>query len=111
MDIRKTLQGPAAVLSLSGPLVDEQIGPLDAAIGACVDEGRLHILLELSHVPFVDSAGLEKLVSAASDLGHRGGNLCIAGLNETCNDILLATRLYSLIQVFPDIDSSLGNLL
>jgi len=110
MDVRKTIQGPAAVLSLNGAMVGDQLSVLETEVQLCLDSGALHVLLELSHVPFIDSAGLERLLATAAELGRRGGGLCIAGLNDTCSDILAATRLSSLIQISADIDSALRSL-
>ena len=96
---------------MQGPLVEEELQVLEKEFDRCVDSGAFRIALEMRQVPFIDSAGLEKIQSIVSDIGKRGGDLRVAALNDICRDIFRCTRMESFVQVFPDRESAVRSLL
>ncbi len=111
MEVLKTIQGSVAVLDIEGAVVGDELGELDLALDECVNGGLHRIVLGLRQVPFIDSAGLERIQNMVSDLGKRGGDLRVAMANEVCKDIFLATRMDSFIQVHDDRESAVRSLL
>ena len=110
MEVTKSEQGAVAILSVKGAIIDEDLDTLDGKFAECVSEGRLKIVLDLESVPFIDSAGLEKIQETVSDLGKRGGDLCVSSLNDVCGDIFVTTRVDSLVQVFDDLEAATRSL-
>jgi anti-anti-sigma factor len=111
MNITRSQQGAVTILSLQGPFVEDDLPVLDREFDRCVDSGAFRLVLEMRQVPFVDSAGLEKIQSIVSDIGKRGGDLRVCSLNEVCNDIFLCTRMESFVQVLPDRETAVRSLL
>jgi anti-anti-sigma factor len=110
MDVTRSQHGAVAILAVQGPLTIDQIDVLDAEIDACVESRMVKIVIDLAQAPFIDSAGLERLHTLASDLGKRGGDVRVSSLNEVCRDIFHATRLESVVQLFADNDSAVSSL-
>jgi len=110
MEVSRTQQGPVATLGLKGPLVDEDLEALDRQIGECTHSGLFRIILDIGGVPFIDSAGLEKIQEIVSEVGLRGGHVCIASPNDVCRDILTATRMDSFVLVFQNRESAFRSL-
>ncbi|MFC1735397.1 STAS domain-containing protein [Candidatus Hydrogenedentota bacterium] len=111
MKIVKSQQGAITILSVSGPMIDEELTELDVFMDTCINSGTLRIVLELREVPFIDSAGLQKIQGIVTDIGKRGGDLRIAALNDICRDIFAATRMESFVQVSEDRESAVRGLL
>ena len=111
MKIARSQQGAITILAVSGPMIDEELTELDVTMDSCINSGNVRVVLELREVPFIDSAGLQKIQSIVSDIGRRGGDLRIAALNEVCRDIFAATRMENFVQVAEDRESAVRGLL
>lgn len=111
MEITKSHRGSVKVLSLSGALIGKDCDPLEAELHECLDSENFKIVLEVEQVPFVDSEGLDKLLAIAFDLNKRGGDARVAKPNDVVKDVLKATRVDTLIQVFDDIEEAVKSLL
>jgi anti-sigma B factor antagonist len=69
------------------------------------------LILDLSEVPYVDSAGLGSLVRAQVSRQRAGRRLALAGVNERARALLQMTNLESLFQIFPSVDAAASKLI
>ena len=106
MELEREQHGIVTVLSLRGAIDIEATKVLLPEVMRCKSAGLFQIVLEMRDVPAIDSVGLETIQSLAADLGRRGGDLRLAAVNEICRDILTATRVESLVQVFSDLENA-----
>ena len=67
-----------------------------------IDLGRNQLLLDLSHVRYVDSAGLGEMVQALVAATNRGGALKLLHVTDRLNDLLILTRLLTVFNCFDD---------
>ena len=95
-------EGPVTVLALSGPMVEEELGAFSALLGNLMQQGKRRVLLDLSAVLFVDSAAMELLLDASSELAGAGGALKIGGVSDVVSDAFAATRLASHVEIHKD---------
>jgi anti-sigma B factor antagonist len=91
--------------------VDETLKDFDTHLEECLGAGAIRLVIDIAQVPFIDSAGLERLQQVVSDLGRHGGDLRVAAPNDICSDIFLATRMENFVQVLPDKEAAIGSLL
>jgi anti-sigma B factor antagonist len=92
-----------AVLEVEGSVtLGEATGRLRQAIRALVDGGDRRIILDLSKVPFMDSAGLGELVGAYTTVKRHGGEMKLVGVTARALELLQITRLSTLLESFPD---------
>ena len=110
MELSQTKQGTVAIISIQGAIVDEELESLGSVIDECLSYGAPKIVLDLSEVPFIDSAGLELLLDLVSRAGKLGGEIRLAAVNEVCRDIFSATRLDNFFQLFEDASSALRSM-
>ena len=66
------------------------------------------IIVDLSDVSYIDSAGLAALIQAMQKVEGYGGKFMLAGLQETVRSIFEISRLDQVFQIFPDADSALA---
>ena len=67
-----------------------------------IAEGRSLLLINLSEVPYMDSAGLGVLVSGLKNANRLSGDLRMWGLQDEVKSIFELTRLNKVFQIFDD---------
>lgn len=95
------------VLAPESSITYENGSEIEKCIQDAIERNKTDIILDCRHVGFLDSAALEVLVQAHTELISGGGTLKIIGLNEVCRDILLATRLITLFFVYKDMHEAM----
>lgn len=100
-------EGSSGVLRLTGPLVGESVPDFYNAIRR---ESVPTVILDMSGVPYVDSAGLGSLVSAYVSRHKSGQRTVLIGLNERIVHLLELTRTAPLFLVFPNLEDALEAL-
>jgi anti-anti-sigma factor len=65
------------------------------------------MVLDFKAVSFIDSQGLELLLAIHDVVVGSGGVVKIVGLNAVCRDILVATRMINLFQVYGELPEAL----
>ncbi len=73
------LEGEIAVVEVSGWVEISTAPDLRDTLISLIDEGRLHLALDLSATEFIDSTGLGVIVGLLHRLRSRDGSLAISG--------------------------------
>ena len=102
-------QGAVDLIHLDGPLTQENVEQLQETISAGLGGGLPMIVLDMTHVPLLDSAGLEALLDAEEAVSRRGGILKLAGLSPLCQEVLRITDVGSHFQCFGETKSAVGS--
>ncbi len=98
------------VIKLSGELTADQI---DAFRRSCQDRFEAdirHVVLDLEHMTFIDSAGLEALLWIIDETSSRGGQLRVVNPDVTVSKILEISRLDRRFNVHDTIESAAKSL-
>jgi anti-sigma B factor antagonist len=95
--------GEVSVVDLRGRItVAEGNIMLREIVTELVQHGNTRVLLNLQGVEYVDSAGLGELVRTHTTLQKEGGQLKIVNLNPRVQELLNATRLNKVFEVYKD---------
>jgi anti-sigma B factor antagonist len=81
------------VVELGGEFTTEFISFFEDSIQNVLSRGQTGLVLDLSNVAFIDSAGLEALLTLRDRCTEGGKSLKLAALEENCTKILEVTRL------------------
>ncbi len=96
------------VLAPEGAL-DLHVSPsLRESLNAIIDQKPPRVVVDLKHVPYVDSSGLAELIAAMQRLEGQGGLLMLAGVQEPVLTILEGARLAQYFLMFPHVDAALA---
>jgi anti-anti-sigma factor len=111
MKIDHQTYGTVDVCMPMGPLVDEDAERvrqhlLDRAGGA-----NPRFVVGMEEVPYVDSAGLEGLLTVAEALRARGVRLKLVGVSPACREAFEITGLASGFQFFETIEDAVRSFL
>ena len=97
----------STVLKLSGHLIGQAAPDVKARLKRLVEEGHNHLVVDLTLVPYTDSAGLAALVSGLKAAREAGGTLDLVGLDGQTLKVFRLTLLDRVFEHHPDLDSAL----
>lgn len=101
MTIEERQAGEVTILALAGKLtLGEGERLLKDRISSVVRDGPKQLLLDLSEVPYVDSAGLGELVRTYTAVNRNGGQLKLLGLAKRIRDLFALTKLLTVFEIF-----------
>ncbi|MCY4121403.1 MAG: STAS domain-containing protein, partial [Acidobacteria bacterium] len=94
MQIEERRTGDVTILALMGKLtLAEGRDLFKDKVGDVVQAGHNKLLIDLTEVPYVDSAGLGELVRTYTAVNRSGGQLKLLGLAKRIKDVLALTKL------------------
>ncbi len=103
--------GGTAVVSLAGKvMLGEESTKIEALVRQLVGGGRLNIVMDLSGVTHIDSTGIGRFIACLSQVRRAGGKLRMAGAVGQVRDAFRVTRLDTVFQFEPDVETALKNL-
>jgi anti-anti-sigma factor len=92
-----------AVVELQGELDSDSIELFQKTITDIIDVRKAGIVLDMSDLGFIDSAGLEQLLWARECCNENNCQLRLAGLDETLMKILEVTRLENQFECYEEL--------
>jgi anti-sigma B factor antagonist len=102
--------GEVVIIDVEGKIL---FGEGDTEIKQIVDDllkkGNKKVLLNLTHVPFLDSAGLGEIIRCFTALRRNGGSLKLLSPNRRIIDLLNITNLLTVFDWFSDESSALAS--
>jgi anti-sigma B factor antagonist len=95
-------QGAVDVVKPGCPLNDDAVSRLQETLAGLAFAGQPMVVLDMSQVPLVDSAGLEALLDARDLLRESGGTLKLAAVSPLCADVLRIAGISQLFETYHD---------
>ena len=107
LQITENQQGGVTVLTLAGELT---LDDGDLAFGRYVDQmvtaGQRQIVVDLSQVRYIDSAGVGMLVAESKRVSQGGGAMRLARLTARSHHLLAMLKLKLVFEIYDDIESA-----
>src|SRR5512138_2199604 len=98
-----------SVLRVSG-YVDTTTSPeLERRMQALLREKRYHIVVDLSRVEYISSAGWGIFISEIREIREHGGDLKLAGMVADVREVFDLLEFENILQAFPDADLAVGS--
>ena len=102
MNISQRTVQKVCVLDIDGPITlgadgSEKLGD---KVRSLLQSGEKQVLLNLSGVAYIDSAGLGELVNAFTTVKKQGGALKLVGVTKKLKDLLVITKLATVFDSF-----------
>ena len=109
MQLDERMAGDVVIITVTGDITLNKGGDvqLKDKVQSLLQQGRKNLLIDLSNVSYVDSAGLGELVHAYATTKNRGGALKLLNVTKRLKDLLVITRL---LTVFDTHDSEAAAL-
>ncbi len=102
-------QGAVDVVKPMAPLCHDNAGDLIETVNVRLSKGQPMVVLDMSEVPLIDSAGLDSLLDVQESLHSRGGVMKLAGVTQLCQEILRITGVHQQFESHHDIKNAVGS--
>ncbi len=108
MDISVQQLDQISIVSIAGSFdaltVDQVAGCIDERISS----GEKHLVLDLSEVEFMSSAGLRVILAALKETRRAGGDLYLAGAQRGVAGILRLSGFSKILKVYDSVDNAIA---
>lgn len=102
--------GDVSIVDLAGRItIGVASEALRETLRGLMTRGRNKILVNLHEVSFIDSAGIGELVAAFKEVTEGGGQMKLVGLSGRVAYQLLATRSYTMGEMYMDEAAAIGS--
>lgn len=106
-DIRQ--EAEATVVAVT-ETIDALTAPeLTRALGQQIAEGHCNLVVDLTGVDFMSSAGLRTLLGGVKETRTHGGDLRIASVNPGIDKVLRMSGFHNIAKVFPSSAEALAS--
>jgi anti-anti-sigma factor len=107
MDIQRPSPGVAVARFMGAITLGSSLHAADAQLQKTIREGAAKVVLDMTEVPYMDSAGLGVLVQASGMAKQQGGDLRLCGVSERVAELIKMTRTEALLPMDADVETSL----
>jgi len=98
-------------ISCSGRFIlGNRLSEMEGLMNSLLEDGVRKLVLDLTHVEFVDSAGLGVIMRASGEIEQLGGKLRISGANEQVRRLFHITHTGTILALDPDLVTSVKKL-
>jgi anti-sigma B factor antagonist len=95
-----------SVLKVSGYLDTTTAGELESALYALVAKNCFKIIVDLSGVTYVSSAGWGIFIGEIKEIRNHGGDLKLAGMIGDVFEVFQLLEFQSILEAFPTIEEA-----
>ena len=104
-----SVNGSTDVVKVSGRLISKHDSEgLTSKINDLLADARSTILLELSELEYMNSTGLNIMLSLFTATRNAGGDLYICNVSSKVEELLVMTKLNSVFKIYKTMDEALA---
>jgi len=109
MKIDHTIQDGVSVIAITGEIDGLSAPELETQLGQITENGATNIVLDLSEVPYISSAGLRVIISTAKFL-RGNGTMVLASLRNEVQEILSMVGFDTILGIFDDVPTAVQSI-
>jgi len=109
VEIQVSGQDHVTLIEVSGRIDSMNANQFGEAINAEIDGGNIHIVLDLSGVDYMSSAGLREIVSSLKKVKRATGDLRLAQPSDRVREVLEMAGLDTIFRIFPSQAEAVGS--
>jgi len=111
MQVIVSQKGAVSVVKPMGPVIAGELAELENELLKLTRNWTKRVVINLTDVPFIDSAGLELMLRYQMQLNSHGLKLKLSSLNEMTQKIFDLTQLSKNFEMFPDTSTAVRSFL
>ncbi len=97
------------LFEISGRVDSVNANEFGAALDQAINDGKRNIVLDLSSVEYMSSAGLREMVRVLKQLRRVGGDLRLAAPSERVQEVLELAGLDTIFEIYPTQVEAVGS--
>ena len=90
-------------ITLRGELDAHSVQQLDSALAGLIVESAVWVVVDLSEVGYVSSAGVMRLIAAMDDARKVGGDVALAGVQPQVQQVFELLGLKDILRFYPGV--------
>ena len=110
MQFEETRRGAVLILAPIGRIDNDTSAAFQARLLSEVSHRDATLLLDLSRVEYITSAGLHVLIAATKQAKAASGRLAVVALQPIVKEIFTIGRLSHVVPMFDDVDAAIAAL-
>ena len=108
MDISVQQSDQISIVSIAGSIDAVTADQITGCIDERISSGEKHLLLDLSEVEFMSSAGLRVILSALKETRQQGGDLYLAGAQGGVDRVLKMSGFSKILKTYDSVDNAIA---
>ncbi len=108
MEIQTRQEHGVRVLEVSGRIDATTAAEFGKALADCIEQGDAYIVLDLSHLDYVSSAGLREFLKAAKALKAKQGDIALCSLKDYVREVFDMSGFDTIIPIHGCVTDALG---
>ena len=107
MKIKISEKYDAVIIILKGNVMGgEDTKNFNETLHKLIEDGKKNIIIDVSHVKFMNSSGLGMLIGGLTTVKKAEGRLILAGVTEKIESLLIITKLITIFETSDDVDKA-----
>lgn len=108
MELVATNQGEFTVVNVTGRLDAVTAPDFEKECTALMEQGSHNMILDLSGLEYISSAGLRGILSSAKKLKAEQGEMRFCGLQGMVQEVFSISGFQTMFKVFDSVEAALG---
>ena len=89
------------IFNLSGKILSKEDSELISnEIDENIEKGNIHVIFHLKELDYINSTGLNFIISSFTKMRNEGGELVISSVSQKVEDLLVITKLNTIFTAF-----------
>ena len=109
LDITVESMARVELVTVSGRVDSNSADKLEKVVNDIVERKVYNIVLELSGVDYMSSAGLRVLISTLRTCKGKRGNVCLVSVSERVDEVLDLAGIKSMFDLYDNTASAVGS--
>lgn len=109
IEINVTDQNQVTLVAVSGRVDSMNANQFGEALNSQIDDGNVHLVLDLSSVEYMSSAGLREIVTTLKRAKKAQGDLRLAQPSQRVREVLEMAGLDTIFRIYPTQDDALDS--
>ncbi len=110
MQITTTPEADVTVIRVEGSMDATTVVEFDAEWKKALEEGADKLVVEMSGLEYISSAGLRGILMLAKTAKVKGAGLAFAGMRDMVSDMFKLSGFLTILSVHPDVASAASHL-
>lgn len=110
MDISTTQNNGFTVISITGSMDATTTPDFDAECKKQIDSGATGIIVDMSGIQYISSAGLRGILMLAKLAKPKNIKLGFCGMQQMVSDMFKLSGFLNILKVFADVDTAVSSL-
>lgn len=107
----RQVEPDVTVVELTGHLnLGNELMSLEVAVKRVIQEGSRKLVIDVTKLDYIDSAGIGMLVGCNGQMDRAGGKMRVAGAHGSVSKAFEVVHMDRIMSLDADVDAAMGNL-